>query len=486
MRRLRLTQRTRSYASVLLLILLPFQGCSDDDGNNPVDPGTTPPSQLQGLYFLGSEYGYIRVTIGTDDLVAHPSGALTLATTPAKAELTAHLTTGIMTIHGSYDPRHGTISLNSQGYTLNGTYDASTATISGMISNPLGRGFFVGGVDRMKSIDVYCGTFSSEGPPVSGQWKLAVIGNEILGSRAERLGESYAFSGTLSGGENDAIREVSVHHDLGNGMSLTAEGTLVTATQEMTGTYTLDDNSEKSEAGTWSSTPCHGGAPAEYKYTGTFMGAEEGGRIGITIDDAVLAGARVQPAASTGTHHVRASAVLTQDGGATSEVIGFFDHETNSLTLSGSGYTVTGAWDESLPYSGMIGQYQGPAGNGLFVCLWGSTTTVKVMCGTFQNANQTASGRLNFAMYGMDLVGLAASDDEKLWRLEGVATPTYPSSTIWTIQLSSSDGEGGTLTATGTLDATTNTVTGTWETSVNTDAVDSGTWSGSLCPGGAD
>jgi hypothetical protein len=335
----------------------------------------------------------------------------------------------------------------------------------------------------MQDLDVYCGTFSSESPAASGQWKAVVMGNKILGSRAENLGTSYVFSGTVSGSETDAIREISVHHDLGSGMTLVAEGTLDTETQVMAGTYTLDDGSAEPENGPWSSTPCHNGTRTSFPYLGAFMSAGEGGRMGVTIEDAVLRTAGVRPAASTGAHRVAATAVLTQDTGATHEVAGFYDHDTDSLALSGSGYAMQGVYDESLPYPGFQGRYQGPAGDGLFVCLFGSSSTITVLCGAFENADQTASGRWNIAMYGEDVVGLAASSNEDTWLLEGAASVR---GTIWTIQLSSSDGQGGTLNATGTLDTTTNTVTGTWAAALNSEPVDSGTWSGSLCPGGAD
>ena len=178
-----------------------------------------------------------------------------------------------------------------------------------------------------------------------------------------------------------------------------------------------------------------------------------------------------------GAHAVPATAVM-----GTEALSGFYNPETDSLNLVGLPIqTLAGKYDEAAAVPGMYGRCRLQVGSGLFGCVVGDANTVKVLCGSFENEGQTASGQWNLIVKGSGVVGMAMSNDGQEIRFEGMATGT---GTTRSITLSGSDDQGGTLTATGTLDVTTYTVSnGAWSIEVDSTPGDSGTWGGELCPG---
>jgi hypothetical protein len=183
-------------------------------------------------------------------------------------------------------------------------------------------------------------------------------------------------------------------------------------------------------------------------------GAGQSGAFAVTIASALpasAADARVRPLAVVG-----ATGTLTlSNGGGTSVLAGTFDTTTSRLSVSGGGYAFTGAIDQRT----LTGTFTGPASaSGAFAGLSSAGTTVTVMCGTYSGSN-TGSGiwNLQFAANGL---------------ASGVTRPNVslqdpqPHSQLMTGQLTgtaltlrSTDPDGFTATATGTVQGT--SVTGT-------------------------
>ena len=160
---------------------------------------------------------------------------------------------------------------------------------------------------------------------------------------------------------------------------------------------------------------------------------------------------------------------------------GFYNPETDSLDLVGMpSHTMTGKYDESGAVAGIFGRYTYAAEQGFFHTAVGNAGAVKSLCGSFENVAQTVSGPWTLVIAGAYATGMAISTEGAEFPFEGTVTGTGPTRAV---TLAGSDGQGGTLTATGTFDTATNAVTnGTWSIEVDSTPVDSGTWGGEPCP----
>lgn len=139
------------------------------------------------------------------------------------------------------------------------------------------------------------------------------------------------------------------------------------------------------------------GATGGTQYKGTFAGKGEGGSIDVTVSSA--AGDVTQKSI-----HVMATLQVTGtlkiSGGTTSVISGTFDDVSNTLTITGGGYTFTG----KLAANGISGTYSGPNGSGNFSVLSGAAS--KAFCGTYgAGASTSGAGVWNFTVNGTALVG---------------------------------------------------------------------------------
>jgi hypothetical protein len=160
--------------------------------------------------------------------------------------------------------------------------------------------------------------------------------------------------------------------------------------------------------------------------------------------------------ASPGATAITGTLALT--GGATINLTGSYAPSSNGVSLSGTGYAVTGTYTSSS--SQFSGDYTGPAGD------HGSWTvesgTVKVFCGSY---NGNAAGKWNLILNDAgQLRGVALTTSGAI-DLVG----TYNSGTGAIIITSPDD---GTIGATGTLNTSTGGGNGNWSVSGQT----AGTW----------
>ncbi len=196
-------------------------------------------------------------------------------------------------------------------------------------------------------------------------------------------------------------------------------------------------------------------------YVGTLANAAETGSMTLTFSSAIgkLAPTLVQNAESLIT--VNGSIKI---GSTTIPITGTYNTTTDSIFISGGGYTFTG----KLHNGHITGSYTGPNGPGGFSASPSSSEgSVKVYCGTSHETSPDTSshGRFNLVITGTSVSGIT---DDGL-ELSGTVNGT---------NISISINVGGTLfpIATGVIEGTSlhgnysfsgseGTVTGTWEAS---------------------
>ena len=158
------------------------------------------------------------------------------------------------------------------------------------------------------------------------------------------------------------------------------------------------DTTGKSSGGTTSSgSTGSSGTTGGTQYKGTFAGKGEGGSIDVTVS---AAGGDVTQKSIHPMATLQVSGTLKITGGTTSTITGTFDDVTNTLTITGGGYTFTG----KLGSTGITGTYSGPNGSGNFSVLSGAAS--KAYCGTYgAGASTSGAGVWNFTVNGTALVG---------------------------------------------------------------------------------
>ena len=237
----------------------------------------------------------------------------------------------------------------------------------------------------------------------------------------------------------------------------------------------------------------NGGTPTPTTtMTGAFVGAGDGGRLSVTVSTTTLAparpsaklqwgagGGRILGSGSVAEHNVGATGSLDLDGGAVVGLSGTYSDETDSLNLTGGGYTLLGAYDATGAVGAITGAYAGPNGIGVFIAVNTASSNVTTFCGTFVNAGATLSGRINVIVVGNEAGGAAFPEgDPEGAGFEGTVTAIGTLDRNITL---SGDSGSGPFTLAGVWDTTTNTITGTWEQSDGISVVDSGTWEANLC-----
>ncbi|MBI3189149.1 MAG: hypothetical protein HYZ33_00725 [Ignavibacteriales bacterium] len=195
-------------------------------------------------------------------------------------------------------------------------------------------------------------------------------------------------------------------------------------------------------------------------YSGTIAGESESGSITFVVGST----AKVTP-----TVDVRLFALLTVTGtiklsdGTSITLTGTFNTETDSIYVSGGGYSFAG----KLSNGTISGVYTGPNGSGAFSVQAGTQGSVKVFCGTYIENDNSQSGLLNIALKDTVLTGLSISysDGSKTFLIG-----TLSGSTI-TMYLTNQPAQ---VIATGTLSGV--TASGTYSS-----GDDQGTWTMTLC-----
>ena len=466
---------TWRWVAVVILSLIALPGCGDDDDDdNPVNPGTS--THLTGTFGNPTEGGMMTITISSASLApSSRAGSVRTHTAFASATLSPEVGSEVL-VTGTYGDESDSLVLSGGGYNMAGVYDPATASIRGSYLGPRGEGRFVGTVGESSAISVHCGTFEDEDDVTRGRWNLMVSGTTLWGIGALHSGIFYQFEGTVSGA--GAVKTISVDDQgVGNGHDLVASGTLDTGTGLGQGTWTSSNGGITINTGPWSVAACQAsGQPLTL--SGSYLLSGGAGAVTIRIGQSLVA-IPATHAPSVTAHETPATGDLL--GSWSESLAGFFNDETDSLDLVGKpDVALLGKYDSTELI--IAGRLTVPGGEGPFITTIGTLATIKPLCGTFENQDQTRSGPWTLLVSGGPVRGMADPSDGPEFLFYGTATGT---GTTRSITLSGGDGQGGILTGSGTLDLTTYTVTdGVWSTEdVNSKPTDSGTWGVELCPG---
>jgi hypothetical protein len=226
-----------------------------------------------------------------------------------------------------------------------------------------------------------------------------------------------------------------------------------------------------------------GPTPTQTSMSGSLAGGTtETGTLDVTIQSGTLAAQLRNQAAPTsilrpaGTVVVAAVGTLDLEGiGGQVALSGTYNTETDSLFLSGSGYTLQGRRTNTGAGQAIEGLYTGPNGNGAFFVLAGAGVPLQSYCGTYTSTAQTDSGFIQVTVRGTSLTGFAISelDSGDIVRLYGDATGT---GTVRDIEIQDPTDPGGAPLAEGTWDTSIDTMSGTYGF-----AADTGTWNMTVC-----
>jgi hypothetical protein len=203
-------------------------------------------------------------------------------------------------------------------------------------------------------------------------------------------------------------------------------------------------------------------APSSTTYTGSVTGRATSGKLAVTLGSTTAPAQRVTSSAS-GT--LTATGTLTPSGGAPVTLTGTYDDVAKTFSVSGGGWTFTGA----LVGTVLSGNFTGPGGvTGVFNLQQG-TTGVTVVIGTFTSTSGGPNGTFNFSISGTAIGGDAVDTDGTVVPLNGTYTATSGAISI----VHPANPTGAPL-ATGTFNATSGSASGAY----NDQSGNSGNWTG--------
>jgi hypothetical protein len=221
--------------------------------------------------------------------------------------------------------------------------------------------------------------------------------------------------------------------------------------------------------------PGAGGGATTSTFTGWFANGNESGRMSITVGVANLS--RTRPGSNAAHASVVATGTIVLTGGGTAALTGTFDDQTGDLNVAGGGYTISGIYDTGPP-GNVFGGYTGPNGGGTFSCVTGGASTASVYGGDYASSFSGDNGTFLFAVRGTTLDGAATSAGDSIgFPFTGTISGTGTTRPITITSLILNNYQ---ISASGTLNTSTNHVVGTFHVAFMSNPADSGTWSGDL------
>ena len=144
------------------------------------------------------------------------------------------------------------------------------------------------------------------------------------------------------------------------------------------------------------------GSGGSVTYIGTLANASETGSITLTFASAP---SKQSPRATAGSETIINVSGSIKIAGVTITLTGTYNTDTDSLIVSGGGYTFAGTYSNG----NISGTYTGPHGSGSFTAeVSGEGTTIKVYCGTYHETSPDTSvhGRFNLVVKGNVVTGI--------------------------------------------------------------------------------
>jgi hypothetical protein len=262
------------FLGAALLTLVALQGCSDDDDDNPMDPGGQS-TELSGIYVSHYDGGKMTVTIPLASAALAPRlGGSALAHDVAVTGLLSPDLGETVDLTGTYNEETdslyatGTNPGFSSPYLMWGKYEpvGSVPGIAGHYQGPNAPGGFVLAAGGSGTVTAYCGVTIIDGETSTGRINLIVVGTQMAGAVIVYTGELglerlYHIQGTITGtapNQTITVNQILGDQDPVDGLILIAEGTLdATAGTITNGTWELQLEGTTTDFGTWDgSTSC--------------------------------------------------------------------------------------------------------------------------------------------------------------------------------------------------------------------------------------
>ena len=209
-----------------------------------------------------------------------------------------------------------------------------------------------------------------------------------------------------------------------------------------------------------------GGGNGTTTLVGVAAGAAVGGKLTLILPAGTTPGPQASPSSSRAAVAVTGSFAPT--GAAAIGLTGTYDPSTKALALSGGGYAFTGTYFSGV-LRGTWVRTPSPAAGTFVLVLESSASSVHAYCGTFTSTSGGESGIFDFVIQGTTVDGIACTSSGTEIRLQGTLGGTA-------ITLINPLNPGPFL-ATGALNTSNNTVSGTYDDG----AGNHGTWAGAGC-----
>lgn len=249
----------RLFAAVLIVILAAggVAGCGDDE-TGPIGPGNTTTTGFTGLFATGTTSGKVTITINGGTLAGpfpgHRAPQVGTHAVAASAVITPSTGPGTA-LSGTYSDENDSLYLAGGGYELIAHYNdsADPPSISGSLSGPGGYAVIFCILGASSTIKVYCGTYESATTAANGTWSMVTIDTVLVGLAFPSAGDPsdlIGFGGSVA--STGATRAIEFVGGEPLYLELTGSGSLDTATNNVSGTWALDDVSDVlDDAGTW-------------------------------------------------------------------------------------------------------------------------------------------------------------------------------------------------------------------------------------------
>lgn len=224
-----------------------------------------------------------------------------------------------------------------------------------------------------------------------------------------------------------------------------------------------------------------GPGPTSTTMTGFMANSAENG--GVTINIATTTLAPAPGATAARRVAVDATASFTPLGGGVVNMTGTFDEPTDSLYLSGGGYSIAAQIDNSGDPPNTFAEYNGPNGPGFLGAVdENGNGLIMSFCGTFQSDTVGLDdGNLSFIISNDQLGGAMFSSNTALEvSLEGDVAGTGSARTLSATAVNPGVDSVAVVGTANTMDGV---ASGTWtRVDLNTQAAVTGIWTAVECP----
>lgn len=214
-------------------------------------------------------------------------------------------------------------------------------------------------------------------------------------------------------------------------------------------------------------------------FVGVMINVNENGRLAVSISSGTLG--PPPGALATQATLVLAGATFYPVGGSPVALVGEYDADSDSLSLSGGGYAFSTMVEADNDPPSFIAEYTGPNGPGFAGALQTSAGfSPQVFCGTLMSDSTGGGGNLSFIASDSLFAGIAVPElGLEPFSFDGTVSGTGTTRTV----MATDDGGTVQVAISGTYNTLTGASSGTWMTNDTMSGdMDAGSWTAGPCP----